>query len=210
MVYSADLLNQYTCKGIMGSNPILTNELNGIINNNFYMYKLKKNINIIKNQLRCKLLIKNLYLLNFLKSIRVNINLNKLKSFNDVLILEGLFLLEFLTSLKTSISYFKKMYQEVNIQLSTVLRKKYIFYLIYILKIFYFPLLLRRNESLAFNFDNLANCSLTVTNVTMLPFLPDVYFKWNLPINCFFQLDTKNINTSYLYLSYWNFPITNK
>jgi uncharacterized membrane-anchored protein len=37
-----------------------------------------------------------------------------LKSFNDVLILEGLFLLEFLTSLKTSISYFKKMYQEVD------------------------------------------------------------------------------------------------
>jgi len=69
------------------------------------------------------------------------------------------------------------MYQEVNIQLSSILRKKYMFYMLYVLKIFYFPLLLRRNESLAFNFDQLANCSLTVTNITMLPFLPDVYFK---------------------------------
>ena len=141
------------------------------------MYKLKKNINIIKNQLKCKLLVKNVYSLNLFKSIRVNINLNKLTSFNDLSILEGLFLLEFLTSLKTSISYYKKMYQEVNIQLSSIIRKKYMFYILYILKVFYFPLLLRRNESLAFNFDQLANCSLTVTNITMLPFLPDVYFK---------------------------------
>ena len=155
-------------------------------------------------------MIKNVYSLNFFKSVRVNLNLTKLKSFNEISILEGLFLLEFLTSLKTSITYYKKMYQEVHVQLSTILRKKYIFYLLYILKIFYFPLLLRRNESLAFNFDKVANCSLTVTNVTMLPFLPDIYFKWNSPVNCFFQLDTKNINISYLHLSYWNFPIINK
>jgi len=45
------------------------------------MYKLKKNINIIKNQLKCKLLVKNVYSLNLFKSIRVNINLNKLTSF---------------------------------------------------------------------------------------------------------------------------------
>lgn len=171
------------------------------------MTKLKKNTNIINNQLRCKLLIKNFYKFNLLKSIRVQANLNKLKSFNEVLILEGLFLLEFLTSLKSSITYHKKMYQEVNVQISNILRKNYIFYFMYILKIFYFPLLLRRNESLTFNLDTATNCSLTVKNVTMLPFLPDIYFKWNIPLNCFFQLESKNINSTYLYLTSWNFPL---
>lgn len=172
------------------------------------MFKFKKNTNIINNQLRCKLLVKNFYSFNLLKSVRVQANLNKLKSFNEVLILEGLFLLEFLTSLKASITYHKKMYQEVNVQLSNILRKKYIFYFMYLLKIFYFPLILRRNESLSSNFDAASNWSLTVTNVTMLPFLPDIYFKWNTPINCFFQIGSKNINTSYLYLTAWNCPIT--
>lgn len=121
------------------------------------MFKFKKNTNIINNQLRCKLLVKNFYSFNLLKSVRVQANLNKLKSFNEVLILEGLFLLEFLTSLKASITYHKKMYQEVNVQLSNILRKKYIFYFMYLLKIFYFPLILRRNESLSSNFDAASN-----------------------------------------------------
>ena len=46
--------------------------------------KLKKNNSIITNQLRSKLLVKNLYSLNFTKLIQLQLNLNKLKSFNDV------------------------------------------------------------------------------------------------------------------------------
>ena len=109
--------------------------------------------------------------------VNLQLNLNKLKSFNEVTILEGLFLLEFLSSLKSSITYYKKMYQEVNVQVSARLRDYYIFYFLFILKIFYFPVLLRRNESVISNFDQFANYSLTLTNINMLPFIPDIFFK---------------------------------
>ena len=139
--------------------------------------KLKKNNSIIINQLRSKLLVKNLYSLNFTKLIQLQLNLNKLKSFNDVVITEGLFLLEFLSSLKSSITHFKKMYQEVNVQLSVRLRDYTVFYFLFILKIFYFPVLLRRNESAVFNFDKFFNYYLTLNNINMLPFIPDIFFK---------------------------------
>jgi hypothetical protein len=139
--------------------------------------KLQKNNQIITNQLRSKLLFKNLYSFNFTKLVQLQLNLNKLKSFNEVAILEGLFLLEFLSSLKASITYYKKMYQEVNVQISVRLRDYYIFYFLFILKIFYFPVLLRRNESVISNFDQLANYSLTLGNINMLPFIPDIFFK---------------------------------
>ena len=44
--------------------------------------KLKKNNTIITNQLRSKLLAKNIYSLNFTKLIQLQLNLNKLKSLN--------------------------------------------------------------------------------------------------------------------------------
>lgn len=139
--------------------------------------KLKKNNLIITNQLRSKLLLKNFHSLHLTKLVELKLNLNRLKSFNEVTILEGLFLLEFLSSLKASITYFKKMYQEVNVQLSVKLRDYYIFYFFYILKIFYFPVLLRRNESVVSNFDQFSNYFLTLSNINMLPFIPDIFFK---------------------------------
>ena len=169
--------------------------------------KLKKNNLIITNQLRTKLLLKNFHSLNLTKLIQLQVNLNRLKSFNEVTILEGLFLLEFLSSLKASITYYKKMYQEVNIQLSVKLRDYYIFYFLFLLKIFYFPVLLRRNESVVSNFDQLSNYSLTLTNINMLPFIPDIFFKWNTPINCFFNLPLFTKKTSELFLKYWNFQV---
>ena len=139
--------------------------------------------------------------------VNLQLNLNKLKSFNEVTILEGLFLLEFLSSLKSSITYYKKMYQEVNVQVSARLRDYYIFYFLFILKIFYFPVLLRRNESVISNFDQFANYSLTLTNINMLPFIPDIFFKWTTPINCFFNLVLPIKKQSQLFLKYWNFPV---
>lgn len=168
--------------------------------------KLKKNNSIITNQLRSKLLVKNLYSLNFTKLIQLQLNLNKLKSFNDVVITEGLFLLEFLSSLKSSITHFKKMYQEVNVQLSVRLRDYIVFYFLFILKIFYFPVLLRRNESAVFNFDKFFNYYLTLNNINMLPFIPDIFFKWNHPINCFFKITSSSQKQTSLFLAYWNFP----
>ena len=79
---------------------------------------LKQNDSVISNQLKSKLLYKHVFESQKLKTVRLNINLNKLKSFNEDIILESLFLLEFLTSLKSYISFYKRMYQEVHVQLS--------------------------------------------------------------------------------------------
>jgi hypothetical protein len=38
-------------------------------------------------------------------------------------------------------------------------------------------------------------------------FLPDIYFKWNTPINCFIQFSKKNYNVNKLLLNYYNFPV---
>lgn len=139
--------------------------------------KLKKN-NLLKlNQLRSKLYTKNLFSFTLLKLVQLRLNLNKLKSFTSDIIIEGLFLLEFLGSLKSAVTYDKKLYQKVNVQLSVHLRDYFIFYFLFILNIFYFPVLLRRNESVVSNFDQFANHSLTLTNINMLPFIPDIFFK---------------------------------
>ena len=139
--------------------------------------KFKKNDLIITNQIRSKLLINHFYNLTNIESVRLTLNLNKLKSFNDDIILEGLFLLEFFSSLKGNISYYKKMYQEVNLQISNLIRKYYIFYLFIILKVFYFPIVIRRNVVLTTSFDKLYNYSFTLSDINMLVFLPDIYFK---------------------------------
>lgn len=158
----------------MGSNPILGNLLYYLSLNMFK--KLKQNHFIYTNQLRSKLLIKNNRILE-IKTIQLHLNLNNLKSFNETTILEGLFLLEFITSLKAAISSYKKMYQQVNIQLMIKLRKNYVFYFLNLLKIFYFPIILRRNEIVTYNFNQSLTFSFTIDNLNILPFLSDVFFK---------------------------------
>ena len=70
---------------------------------------------------------------------------------------KDLFLLEFIGGLKSNISYYKKMYQEVNLQVSSILRRNYSFYFIMLLRLFYFPLLVRRNILLTESFDKNSN-----------------------------------------------------
>jgi|KBSMisStaDraftv2_1062788.scaffolds.fasta_scaffold447546_1 hypothetical protein len=119
--------------------------------------KLQQNNFIIKNQLRTKLLVKNFYNFNLFDSIQLHINLNKLKTLNDPLIFEGFFLLEFVSLIKSSITSNKKMYQQINIQISSLLKNNIILYFLLLLKIFYFPIIYRRNDVLKFNLDNLHN-----------------------------------------------------
>lgn len=139
--------------------------------------KLSQHDFIIKNQLRSKLLIKNFPNFNLFNSIQLHINLNKLKSLNDPLIFEGFFLLEFISLIKSSITSHKKMYQQVNIQVSTLLKNNLILYFLLLLKIFYFPIIIRRNDVLKYNLDSLNNYWLSLINVNIYPFLPDVFFK---------------------------------
>lgn len=139
--------------------------------------RLDKNNFIVVNQLRSKLLLKNLYDLPALKTARLTINFHKLRSFNDDVVLEGLFFLEFIGSLRSNINYYKKMYQEVNLQILSILRKRYIFYFFMLLKLFYFPLLMRRNILLTESFDKLNNYYFTIDTINSFLFLPDIYFK---------------------------------
>lgn len=136
-----------------------------------------KNNNIMVNQMRSKLLLKHLYNLPHIKTTRVSVNFTRLKSFNDDIVLEGLFLLEFITFLKANISHHKRMYQEVNLQILSILRNKNVFNFLLLLKIFYFPLLNRRNLFLVESFDKVNNYAFTLTNLNFFPFLPDIFFK---------------------------------
>ena len=169
--------------------------------------KIFKNNDIIVNQLRSKLLLKHFYNLPKVKVSKLSINLTKLKSFNDDIILEGLFLLEFIGFLKANIGHHKKMYQEVSLQLLSLLRNNNFLNFLLLLKLFYFPLLIRRNLSLVESFDTSNNYAFTLTNLNSFPFLPDVFFKWSHPINCFLHFDSKTVANSRLFLQYWNFPV---
>lgn len=161
----------------------------------------------MRNQIRSKLLFKHIFITPKIKSIRLTSNFNKLKSFNDDIVLEGLFLLEFIGSLKANVNYYKKMYQEVNIQILSILRRHYLFYHLFLLKIFYFPLLIRRNVFLKESFDKNYNYAYTVKDINSFALLPDIFFKWNVPINCFINFDGKAYIANKLYLQYWNFPV---
>ena len=170
--------------------------------------KILKNNSIIFNQMRTKLLKKHLNNNVSIRSNRLSLNLNKLRSFNDDVILEGLFLLEFLGLYRSNVTYYKKMYQEVSLQLANIIRDRFVYYFVLLMKLFYFPLLARRNVSMTQAFDINNNYAFTVVNLNSFPALPDIYFKWNTPVNCFFNMQSKSKNHSTLFLQYWNFPIS--
>ena len=172
--------------------------------------KYNQNNSIIFNQIKSKLLFKNHFNFNFFKSVQLQTNFNKLKTFNEVIILEGLFLLEFIGSLKSCITYNKKMYQHVNVQISNRLRENHIIYLFCLLKILYFPVILRRNEPVTQSLDKSFNYYMTLVHVNIFPFVPDIFFKWNYPINCFFSFKKTEKIKNILFLKYWNFPLSFK
>ncbi len=142
------------------------------------MFKhLKQNTYLFENQARCKLVIKNLNLLNTPDHITLATNLNRLTTYNDPIILETLYLVELLTNLKPAVTFYRKTYQEVSLQITTVLRKFNIFYFLLICKIFYFPLLKRRNETLSSSSDERGNSTVSLKMVNLLPVFPDLYYK---------------------------------
>ena len=100
------------------------------------------------------------------------------------------------------------MYQEVSLQLANIIRDRSIYYFVVLMKLFYFPLLARRNVSMTQAFDKNNNYAFTLVNLNSFPALPDIYFKWNTPVNCFFNMKAKKGIYSKLFLQYWNFPIS--
>lgn len=173
----------------------------------FEKNKFKQNNLISSNQLQYKILYTNQAFYRFSKKNKVilNLDLHKLKSLNEDLILDGLLLLEFFTSLKANISNFKKMYQQINLQVRSVIRKSYLLYFISILKLFYFPVLIRRNTFLDTKTITKNIYILNILNVNIIPFIPDVYFKWDNLINCVINFNFENAEEQQLYLSYLGF-----
>lgn len=144
----------------------------------FIMFnKFQQNDLIIFNQLKSKLLFKNSYEFETIDSVQINVNLFKLKSFNEDIILESAFLLESLTYMKSFIKYYKRMYQEVNLQLAVTLRKFYTYYFLILLKVFYFPIFRRRNLILADSFDSYFNFNFAIKSINTFLFVPDIFFK---------------------------------
>ena len=69
------------------------------------------------------------------------------------------------------------MYQHVNVQISNRLRENHIIYLFCLLKILYFPVILRRNEPVTQSLDKSFNYYMTLVHVNIFPFVPDIFFK---------------------------------
>lgn len=139
--------------------------------------------------------------------LKINLNLNVLKvsQLSDVLVLDSFYLLEFFSSNKPFINKYKKSYKQVSLQLMNNIRREAEFYFLNILKLFYFPALYRRSERFNSNQISLNNFNFTISNINLLPFIPDIYFKWIIPLNCnlnFKHLKTSNLNLYLQFLGY--------
>lgn len=160
------------------------------------------NVNFEFDQLRLKFLSKNK---NIYKNINLNINLYKLNNINNIQLREGLCLLDFYSGKVSSTQAFKKSFKEINIQLYNTLQNKNQKYFLLILKIFYLPILTRRNIIIKNNIFFKQSFNYTILDINLLPFIPDIYFKWKIPINCFFNFKIKNNFQNLFILKYLGF-----
>ena len=133
------------------------------------------NNNFEFDQLRLKFLKKNTK--DLYKNINLNINLYKLNNINNIQLREGLCLLDFYSGKVSSTQAFKKSFKEINIQVYNTLLKKDLNYFLLILKIFYLPILNRRNLMISNNKFFFKSFNYTITNINLLPLIPDIYFK---------------------------------
>lgn len=142
---------------------------------------------------------------NFAK-MHLYLNLYKVESFLDTNILESLFLLEFFTGFKTSINNCIYKYRLCNIQLIKHLnRYNNLIYISNIFKIFYLPSLKRQNFLISYFKLNKFQYTYNIKDINILPFLPNIYYRWKIPINISFFFNKKFTNEIILYLLDWGF-----
>lgn len=137
----------------------------------------------IQHQLELKTLKKSNSNLN---SIKLNINLFKVNSVQDIVILDSFCLLEFFSNTKPYINQYKKSYKQLDLQISTDLRVQNLEYFLTILKIFYLPILYRRNLKFSIDKITINTFVYSLKTLNFLPFVPDIYFKWQISLNCLF------------------------
>lgn len=165
------------------------------------IYHLRKNDYIFSNQNRVKLLLRNSIIGD--KAIAVYANLLKLNSFNEPSIVETLYLIELITNSRGSVLSAKKMYQEVSLVLKTILRNDHTFYSLYLFKVFFFPILKRRNEVTPYSINKQGNhCTITLINVNLLPLFPDIFYKYNYSIKVTFHISNSKLAVLKKYLNF--------
>lgn len=148
--------------------------------------------------------------LKLCKSINLCVNLFKVPNIVDNIILESLFLLEFFSGKKAHISHYKKNYKELNMQVANDLNQKNLTYILNIFKIFYLPILKRRNIQMEINSIITFNFNYKLSNINLIPFIPDLYFKWNKPLNLYFCFRKKENKEIILFLKFLGFFFQNK
>jgi hypothetical protein len=122
------------------------------------MYNVFKTSNdIFYNQIRIKLLYETTHNYKSFKCININLDLFKLKSLNSLSFLESFFFIEFFSNLKSYISYSKKSFSEYYIQLACNLRKKNLYNFLYLLNLFYLPIIIKQDLFFSNNFDKAQN-----------------------------------------------------
>ena len=178
------------------------------------MFKTDQHLEILDSHLRLKLISENTYDLSLLKAnLKINANILKLRTFHDENVLECFLLFDLLFKSKSTVKSFQRKYQQSNLQIALDLRNHELYNFILLLQIFYFPLFIRRNLHLKLSFDSTKNIIFNLTELNNFPLFPDVYFKWNIPLNCFFNVYSinKKIPKNFigLLLSYQNFPVIN-
>ena len=172
------------------------------------MLLFEKNDNIIFNQLRLKLLYKSKF-----KEKKINIalavNLNAIKSYVDNNISENLFFLEFVTSIKGMIKNYKKNYHNMNVYIIYSLRKEHMYFFMNLLKMFYFPIIKRRNDNLLFYYDPSYNISFYISTLKDMPFMSNIYYNYDNPIIVHFYFNSNIKDKSLLLLNYYTslYPI---
>lgn len=167
----------------------------------------KKNERILLFQLKNKLLEKNINSANKISyciSLIDIFNINK--KIKSSIILKLLLLLELLFGNKSFINIYIIKYAKLRLQLYLKILNKNFFFLFFIIKLFYIPLLIRRNIFLLKNsYDISGNYWFTIKYINIFPFMFNLYIflKKNIKIGIF--LNSKKKNNNKLLLESLNF-----
>jgi len=167
------------------------------------MYLDRKNnyYNIVQFRLKTIKLKLNLVI----KKVELTANIRGLVSFSHYLVMESLNLLEFLANKRAAVNSFKQKYKTVNIQLKTDLQDDKLSYFFNIIKIFYLPAFKRQNFWFFLSQIFSSKFIFNIAHPTLIPFLPNTYFKWKCLINVVFFFNKSNAEEILLFLNYLGF-----
>lgn len=167
------------------------------------MFILKKYNYFNTNQIKIKTI--HLLSVTIIKKVQLNVNIVRMDSFSNYLIIESCSLLEFFSKQRASVNSFKQKYKSINIQLSIDLQIKNLFYFFNILKIFYLPGYKRQNVSFFLDQILFSKFIFSILNVNLIPFLPNTFFKWKLLLINIFFFNKNDLKEILLFLNYLGF-----